>query len=77
LIRTKDTVQEKTFWETGTRAMRDLAQGDAPSGGTYSADSTEEVEIILQQRRPVRFGCSVRFEGRGMKQEFKTAIRSS
>ena len=49
----KDEVQEKTFSETGMGAMRDVAQGDAPSGGSASGGSkTEpffETEIILKE----------------------------
>ena len=49
----KDEVQEKTFSETGMGAMRDVAQGDAPSGGSASGGSKSEpffeTEIILKE----------------------------
>jgi hypothetical protein len=49
----KDEVEEKTFSETGMGAMRDVAQGDAPSGGSASGDSKSEpffeTEIILKE----------------------------
>lgn len=49
----KDEVEEKTFSETGMGAMRDVAQGDAPSGGSTSGGSKSEpffeTEIILKE----------------------------
>ena len=49
----KDEVEEKTFSETGMGAMRDVAQGDAPSGGSASGGSKSEpffeTEIILKE----------------------------
>jgi hypothetical protein len=49
----KDEVQEKTFSETGMGAMRDVAQGDSPSGGSASGGSKSEpffeTEIILKE----------------------------
>ena len=45
----KDEIEEKTFSETGMGAMRDAAQGDAPSGGSSSAEASEETEMILKQ----------------------------
>jgi len=49
----KDEVQEKTFSETGMGAMRDVAQGDAPSGVSASGGSKSEpffeTEIILKE----------------------------
>jgi hypothetical protein len=49
----KDEVEEKTFSETGMGAMRDVAQGDAPSGGSASGRSKSEpffeTEIILKE----------------------------
>jgi hypothetical protein len=49
----KDEVEEKTFSETGMGAMRDVAQGDAPSGGSASGSSKSEpffeTEIILKE----------------------------
>jgi hypothetical protein len=49
----KDEVEEKTFSETGMGAMRDVAQGDAPSGGSASGASKSEpffeTEIILKE----------------------------
>ena len=49
----KDEVEEKTFSETGMGAMRDVAQGDAPSGGSSSGGSKSEpffeTEMILKQ----------------------------
>ena len=44
----KDEDSERTFSETGMGAMRDVAQGDAPSGGS-PAESTEQVELILKE----------------------------
>lgn len=49
----KDEIEEKTFSETGMGAMRDVAQGDAPSGGSVSGGSKSEpffeTEIILKE----------------------------
>ncbi len=49
----KDEVEEKTFSETGMGAMRDVAQGDAPTGGSASGGSKSEpffeTEIILKE----------------------------
>jgi len=49
----KDEIEEKTFSETGMGAMRDVAQGDAPSGGSASGGSKSEpffeTEIILKE----------------------------
>ena len=49
----KDEVEEKTFSETGMGAMRDVAQGDAPSGSSASGGSKSEpffeTEIILKE----------------------------
>jgi hypothetical protein len=49
----KDELEEKTFSETGMGAMRDVAQGDAPSGGSASGGSKSEpffeTEIILKE----------------------------
>jgi hypothetical protein len=45
----KDEIEEKTFSETGMGAMRDIAQGDAPSGGSSPAEAFEETEMILKQ----------------------------
>ena len=45
----KDDIQEKTFSETGMGAMRDIAQGDAPSGGSSSGEAFEETEMILKE----------------------------
>lgn len=48
----KDEVEEKTFSETGMGAMRDVAQGDAPSGGSSGGSKSEpffETEIILKE----------------------------
>jgi hypothetical protein len=49
----KDEMEEKTFSETGMGAMRDVAQGDAPSGGSASGGSKSEpffeTEIILKE----------------------------
>ena len=48
----KDEVQEKTFSEIGRGAMRDVAQGDSPSGGGDGASKSEpffETEIILKE----------------------------
>ena len=49
----KDEIEEKTFSETGMGAMRDVAQGDAPSGGSSSGGSKSEpffeTEIILKE----------------------------
>jgi len=44
----KDEDSERTFSETGVGAMRDVAMGDAPSGGSPS-ESSEEVELILKE----------------------------
>jgi hypothetical protein len=45
----KDEIEEKTFSETGMGAMRDIAQGDAPSGGSSPDEAFEETEMILKQ----------------------------
>ena len=48
----KDDIQEKTFSETGMGAMRDVAQGDAPSGGSTAGGKSEpffETEMILKE----------------------------
>ena len=45
----KDEIEEKTFSETGMGAMRDAAQGDAPSGGSSPDEAFEETEMILKQ----------------------------
>lgn len=48
----KDEVQEKTFSETGMGAMRDVAQADAPSGGSDTKSKSEpffETEVILKE----------------------------
>lgn len=44
----KDEIEEKTFSETGMGAMRDVAQEDAPSGGSAS-EPFEETEMILKE----------------------------
>jgi hypothetical protein len=45
----KDEIEEKTFSETGVGAMRDIAQGDAPSGGSSPGEAFEETEMILKE----------------------------
>ena len=45
----KDEIEEKTFSETGMGAMRDIAQEDAPSGGSSSGEAFEETEMILKE----------------------------
>ena len=45
----KDEIEEKTFSETGMGAMRDIEQGDAPSGGSSPDEAFEETEMILKQ----------------------------
>jgi hypothetical protein len=45
----KDEIEEKTFSETGMGAMRDIAQGDAPSGSSSPDEAFEETEMILKQ----------------------------
>jgi hypothetical protein len=48
----KDEIQEKTFSETGQGAMRDFAQGDAPSGGSSAGGKSDpffETEMILKE----------------------------
>ena len=48
----KDEILEKTFSETGMGAMRDVAQGDAPSGGSTvggKSDPFFETEMILKE----------------------------
>jgi hypothetical protein len=47
----KDEIEEKTFSETGVGAMRDIAQGDAPSGGSSPGEAFEETERQLEQAR--------------------------
>jgi len=48
----KDEILEKTFSETGMGAMRDVAQGDAPSGGSAAGGKSDpffETEMILKE----------------------------
>ena len=48
----KDEILEKTFSETGMGAMRDVAQGDAPSGGSTAGGKSDpffETEMILKE----------------------------